>query len=1301
MRWARVALYSFLGIFTLLAIAVVLLMTMDLGRFKGTTESLLSNLLNREFAIDGDFQVHLGRHIHIVAGEVSLKGTDWSAYDHIASIGHLEGSVDAWSLINWPILIESLRIEAARAHLEHNAAGENNWTFFQPKPESAEETGPKKRFSLPVMLVDADIRDLKLTYDNPNRPRPFELSATEVTATQTDANTLRVDITGDINETPLELSATAGPVDHLVDFYGVDFGARISLGEIQLEGEAQFGNLIRPRRPTISLSLQGPNAEYLTGILRLQQVTTGPLDLTASIAPVGERMQLLLNGEFGEFSLDVSGGFADLQELRDIDLRVAASGPDASTIAKLIGNDKVPEDPFSIVGNLQRTGSSLLVDEVRVTVGKTRFEIGARFGNFPDPRDANVSIHIDGPDFGRFNRLLGFPGRLGGAFKLDADLAPLPEGGAKVDVTAIAQDVQYTIAGNITDDPDFLGTKVELTFSGPNLRTVTSALGITDAPAAPFDLNLLVDRVENGVTIENGSMALGDDRLIFSGLVGNKPLEADTDIHFEMTGPDFAGTLVAFGRDAEELPYAQYRVGGRIERGPEYFILHDISAAIGDDLEYELGVDGQVSVQPKFEESRVRVTAKGASLGALTDAAGIGGIPDLPFEVGGYVERTARGFSVESVAIQVGDNRANLQGLIGEKPLEADTDIRFDATVPDLKATLGQFGLDVEALPSGELRTAGELIRRGDHFSVQNLTASLAGANVNVDGRLGDLSTLDGTELKIQVNGIDLANLLPDDEKFSALNKPYGLSANVRLADQHLTVEDIEAFVDKARLTADVELSLAPMLGNGHFSIDASSPDMYVLVPSLTEIATDERAPLELHTDGSWANTLWTLDNFALQLGEGNMTASGMVDGPPSFERTDLRFDWNISSVRKMSVLAGRDLPDDPAHLKFHLTGTRDLITLQDFDAAIGESDIHGEFSLRGGEIPEIHVGFTSEHLDLLGYIPEPPEEVVPEAQTAEAAPKKDRVIPDTVIPIDELMKYLVSVDIRIAELKFRQQTQKNIVLAGGIHNGALVVEEFNLENDLGGALAGTFEIHPAESGAELKLAVLGSGLTIGLPAETEEELQALPTYELDIVLHGSGATVRELAGSLDGYVQMVVGEGKLKATALRFLTSDFLYELLNTINPFAKSDPHTNFLCAAILLRIEDGVIAGKPAVVSQSERLRIFANATIDLKTEKLSADINAIPQKGLGLSFSDLVNPFTKLGGTLASPTLTVDPAGALIEGGAAVATAGLSILAKRFNDRFLSEKDACGKAVTDAEPEFRALKELYYPGDDATL
>ena len=52
-------------------------------------------------------------------------------------------------------------------------------------------------------------------------------------------------------------------------------------------------------------------------------------------------------------------------------------------------------------------------------------------------------------------------------------------------------------------------------------------------------------------------------------------------------------------------------------------------------------------------------------------------------------------------------------------------------------------------------------------------------------------------------------------------------------------------------------------------------------------------------------------------------------------------------------------------------------------------------------------------------------------------------------------------------------------------------------------------------------------------------------------------------------------------------------------------------------------------------------------------------------------------------MATPAVELDPAGAVVSGGLAVATAGISLLAKSMSDRFLSSKDPCGDALKEIE------------------
>ena len=71
-------------------------------------------------------------------------------------------------------------------------------------------------------------------------------------------------------------------------------------------------------------------------------------------------------------------------------------------------------------------------------------------------------------------------------------------------------------------------------------------------------------------------------------------------------------------------------------------------------------------------------------------------------------------------------------------------------------------------------------------------------------------------------------------------------------------------------------------------------------------------------------------------------------------------------------------------------------------------------------------------------------------------------------------------------------------------------------------------------------------------------------------------------------------------------------------------------------------------------------------------------------MSISAGELVNPYVQVVGTLAAPRLAVDEKGILISGGAAIATGGLTVLARGVWDRIRGSGDPC-KQTTDRATE----------------
>ena len=125
-----------------------------------------------------------------------------------------------------------------------------------------------------------------------------------------------------------------------------------------------------------------------------------------------------------------------------------------------------------------------------------------------------------------------------------------------------------------------------------------------------------------------------------------------------------------------------------------------------------------------------------------------------------------------------------------------------------------------------------------------------------------------------------------------------------------------------------------------------------------------------------------------------------------------------------------------------------------------------------------------------------------------------------------------------------------------------------------------------------------------------------------------------------------------------------------------------------AALVEINEGVLVGKPTAVLQTDKLNIIGTARIDFATEQLNARFNSQARRGIGIGLSDLVSPLTEVGGTLASPRLQLNTTGTLVEGGAAVATVGVSFLAKKARDRLFSNRQPCRTAIAEADNDLEA-------------
>jgi hypothetical protein len=883
MRWFHRAALVLIGTIVTMTIVVALLVNLDPQRYKSYVEERITEALGRNFSINGRIDFSVGSDIRLLLEDIRIAGTDWDDVDDLVSVAQLEITLRTWSLISGPLSIEQLRLAGVQVNLQSAEDGRRNWVLF-PDVEPASAEQPSQPASLPVIVRQAEIRNFNVNYVDSSLQQPLRVEIEIANEQIIESRQLQLDLTGTINETPAGLTFSASSTHDLVDLADFVVSLQGNLGQVELAGTGTIDDFLAPRQPGGSLEIRGPNVQYLSDLLGMNSVMTGPLELSATLAPgTGDEVVFALDGVFGEFVIEANGSFVDLQSLDQFKVDAQASGPDARAIGNLFGYDSLPKDPFSIVAAARVAGSNIAIEDIALKIGESQFNVTGQFNDFPRPDGASLSLHAGGPDFGEFNRLLGLPGKLTGPFALDATIAAKPSQRAALSLTARNKDIAFAIDGNLVDDPQLIGSTVKLHCNGDNFAIVAAALGLTPTPQVGFDMRVSVERTGRGFKLTGGVVVLGNDRLEIDGLVGNVPLQHETDIKFSANAPDIGATLKGFGVNADGLPSGDFNASGRVFRDDGVFVLDNIAASIGLENEYILTGEGRVSDPPDFVHSNGRIALRAMNLRPFAALAGIAEIPDSPFVGSVDAERLATGISFKQAQFQLGADTLTFSGFVGERPFESNTDVQFQLQSDNLRLLLHDFGLAADSIPAEAFTGAGKLKVRDGIIEIRDTSLTLAGGELTAVGKLGTPSNFNGTNIDLILHGENLARLLPGIVAYDLASEPYSIRSNIRLVQSVLTIKGLDASVGQASLSGSASVKLDPLLEEGHFSVSAKAPRFDQLVPRYSEYVLTSQVPVTLESKGRWNKSTFHFDKYRLTIGKGHMIVDGMLDRPPGF----------------------------------------------------------------------------------------------------------------------------------------------------------------------------------------------------------------------------------------------------------------------------------------------------------------------------------------------------------------------------------------------------------------------------------
>lgn len=697
------------------------------------------------------------------------------------------------------------------------------------------------------------------------------------------------------------------------------------------------------------------------------------------------------------------------------------------------------------------------------------------------------------------------------------------------------------------------------------------------------------------------------------------------------------------------------RAAGRIEFG-----------AHGKVGEFSFDADGWTNDLSTLADGEVAVAASGPNLDRVVRVFGIDGLPPEAFRFSGAFGKSGTTLDVDSLKLAVGGSEMELHGRLPNFPELADTELAFTASGEDLARFAD--------LPSVPYSTSGEASYTDGRVRLAKTVVTIGEARANIEGDIEPAGRETRLDLAVESSAPDLETLLSSFGVNGAPALPAAIAARIEHGGGETRITGIDGRIGDIGITGSLALGRKDEQLTAAFNAGLSMPHLDAVVPKTPAFAAAP-VPVDLQSSGTYAGGRLELAGLTAAVGDANVALQGSIDDVREMSGLDLRVRADIPDLAALGSSERFAVPALPLDMEGGITGAPGAWSANDVLVILGNSRLQANLRYARGDIPDIDIDARAVRIDLRDVLPEPG------SRTSESERADDRVIPDTRFPVDLLSRLNVTTDIEIGELLTHRLDLRDVVIDGRIRDGRLHFDTLDVRGGRG-HIVGEVDYQPDGATWTLAGSLSGDNLLLARPGEAEDIARARPTYTLESQFSGQGTGLREVLATLDGRTLVHGGGGVAPNTGGLLggmFFGDFATQLLDTVNPFTRTEKTTKVRCAVLMLSFDDGVVSGDPALVVQTDKLNIFGRGKVNLGTEEVKISINTAARKGIGIGFSDIVSPYTIIRGTLASPTLSLSEKDVLFQGGAAVATGGLTIIARGLKNRFLSDKKPCDTAL----------------------
>ena len=828
------------------------------------------------------------------------------------------------------------------------------------------------------------------------------------------------------------------------------------------------------------------------------------------------------------------------------------------------------------------------------------------------------------------------------------------------------------------------GLKVDFQSTGPSAQAAGKVLSIDGLPADPYELDIQMEDTDTGLEIKALRFSTAGAVATGSGLVQDFPEFSKLDFDLQIKAPNIARFQDLL--PGQNIPALPFNVDGKI-RSDTDSTKDSVTASVAlGPLQAKL--TGLLTEKPRFADSSFDWTLTSADAqksGAIFD---ITLLQTVPIDASGKAIVTPVGLTLGSTIVKLGRHTANLKGDV---PLyKDDAVVQLDGNVSgsNLRNLVNLFSA-TEQIPELPYKVATKLRYANARLELEGANGEIGSNTLKVDGTLNFGTQWPVTDLRLSAAGPQLNELLRNEDFAQLPTGAYTASGSLQIAAAGSTrISQLNAETDNGVIRGSLNLGWPADPGRSEFDLTAKGTNLAKVMPAVNGYKPAAVA-FDITARGKLNKQQVDIPQLTARLGDAQVSIKGHVDFSSNLRSDGAVIEASGPRISDLGTLEAWLFPEERFDFIATVAGAADKLDVRDFSLKLGTSDLRGSLQVaRSGKL-RFEIIASSRQLDVrpfeeLYFGTTPAATTDPQAGSTKAgkqSPKK-RLIPDEPVPLELLNSFDGSLQFNAAQLTSRRNVFQNFAIKARLADG-----EFDFDGTSAFSKSGNLQIQlrlQQKKGRAPHVEFTATARNVQYELnQLDPSMQGDNLIQnIDAKLAGDGKNLREIAGNVDGYLWLR-GEGQqIPTTQFGFLLGDFIIEVIRKINPFTRKEPYQNVQCAVAFFEAKDGILRTSPSMLLSTDKLNIGATGTINLANEQIAMNVHADPRKGIGISASSLMNPFVGLRGTLSEPQISLNPAATLIGGTAAVATAGLSIIAESLYKRWFKSRDPCKTMLKEA-------------------